>query len=500
MREIIHRLGSMKIAVGLLVVILFALAAGTIVEARYGTPAAAQYVYSALWFRLLLTAFAVNVACSLIDLFPWGWQRAGFVMTHGAMLLVLAGALATDRLKIEGSLALWEGEESARFDLRGAAGAPPTMELPFKVRLEAFEIDYYQGTRRPAMFRSRVVVTNASTGHSFPAVIEMNRELSHAGYRLFQSSYEQRPDKDRTVLTVSRDPGQPIVFAGYTLLMIGMVTVLSTRIAQRRAAARSMAPLKKLHGIRRVAALLLGAGIVAAACALAVPPVQAAQLPDPVAADRLRSLPVQHDGRVMPLDTLAREAVWNVTGRWRWNGVDPVALALGWSLDPDAWAAEKIIPIGSDEVAEMIGAPAGTTHLSFMDYVNNAAMMKLFTQARGEARAERPLSPMLKAVQKVENRLIVMQGFLQKTAIRPVPNPHDPAGQWAAPATLHGVTDLTILQEAPPAGVTAGDPVIAAEVSYNRVRPSRLSWWILVPATLVSLLAFRIRNRWLDVL
>ena len=30
--------------------------------------------------------------------------------------------------------------------------------LPFAVRLDAFEIDYYEGTRRPAQFRSRVTV------------------------------------------------------------------------------------------------------------------------------------------------------------------------------------------------------------------------------------------------------------------------------------------------------------------------------------------------------
>lgn len=61
--------------------------------------AAARLVYGSLWFRFLLGLFAANVAFSLIDLWPWGRPRIGFVLTHGSMLLVLLGALVTDRTR-----------------------------------------------------------------------------------------------------------------------------------------------------------------------------------------------------------------------------------------------------------------------------------------------------------------------------------------------------------------------------------------------------------------
>ena len=44
MKRWIHSLGSLKLAIGLLVVILIALAAGTILESFHGTPAAARTV------------------------------------------------------------------------------------------------------------------------------------------------------------------------------------------------------------------------------------------------------------------------------------------------------------------------------------------------------------------------------------------------------------------------------------------------------------------------
>ena len=41
--------------------------------------------------------------------------------------------------------------------------------LPFAVRLDAFEIDYYEGTRRPAQFRSRVTVKDGGPGDARPS-------------------------------------------------------------------------------------------------------------------------------------------------------------------------------------------------------------------------------------------------------------------------------------------------------------------------------------------
>ncbi|HXH27468.1 MAG TPA: cytochrome c biogenesis protein CcsA, partial [Candidatus Polarisedimenticolia bacterium] len=44
----------------------------------------------------------------------------------------------------------------------------------------------------------------------------------------------------------------------------------------------------------------------------------------------------------------------------------------------------------------------------------------------------------------------------------------------------------------------ASREVLGAEVTYNRVRPTRLAWWILVGACGLSLLGFRLRHRLLD--
>src|SRR4051794_30962529 len=102
MKDLTHRLASLKITVVLLVVLLLSLAAGTIVESVQGAPAAARLVYGASWFRALLGFYALHLVCSLVDLWPWGRTRVGYAITHASMLVILGGALLTDVAKVEG--------------------------------------------------------------------------------------------------------------------------------------------------------------------------------------------------------------------------------------------------------------------------------------------------------------------------------------------------------------------------------------------------------------
>jgi hypothetical protein len=100
-----------------------------------------------------------------------------------------------------------------------------THELPFAVALEAFELIHHPGSNRPAEYRS--VVTVRPLSEDLPPrreVISMNRPLDVAGFRLFQSSYRlgQGGGPDLTVLTVSRDPGVPIVYFSFTLIVLGI--------------------------------------------------------------------------------------------------------------------------------------------------------------------------------------------------------------------------------------------------------------------------------------
>ena len=155
------------------------------------------------------------MALSIADLFPWGKKRIGFLVLHASLLLIFAGSAVTYFFKIEGSLFLWEGETGHQIVERDRENrVVSTHDLPFSVTLQDFVLETYPGTMRPSGFKSIVKVTDRDTGKLYDARIWMNNPLEYRGFTLFQSSYQQDRGREATVLSVTKDPGQNIVFAG----------------------------------------------------------------------------------------------------------------------------------------------------------------------------------------------------------------------------------------------------------------------------------------------
>ena len=524
MNKLIKTLASLKVAVILLIVLVVALAAGTIVESARGTDAAGQLVYHALWFRILLAALGLNTLFAIAERWPVNNYRIGFLVTHLAMVVILLGALVSEQLKKEGSLALWEGQQGNVYWDRMTDNPNAQATLPFMVKLDSFEIEHYPGTMRPAQFRSRVTVTDQQAGITFPAMIQMNHELTYRGWKLFQSSYQQQGGREMSILTVSKDPGRFIVYLGYFLLLGGMSTVLGTRIVQRRAAARYFAekaekagpggkskPPRKTGGREvtkpapaMIALPLLAALLVPQVAGAQAAPVAAPTVPSASVVDAVRTLPIQHDGRVMPLDTLAREALWNVARERRdWQGIDPVAVVLGWSFDSQSWTRQPIVKVGGARLAAAAGLPADTEYASFAQLAGANQLHALFDQAHQQSGGNAKLPPDLAAAQKLESRLLWMQSFLSRDVLRAVPIAGDTNARWGMlPATVtsaQALADWYARQQAsPPSGYPA-PKAMDHEVLYNAVHPTRLAWIVLAIASLAALAALRSPSRAKDV-
>ncbi len=510
MNDWTQRIGSLKLTVVLLVGLLIALAVGTGIESARGTEMAGQLVYHALWFRFLLLAIAINTIAAFLVRWPFNRFRIGFVMTHLALLLILVGALVTAHFGVDGNLALWEGQQGNRF-VENVDGKQVYAKLPYTVKLDSFQIDHYPGTQRPSQYRSRLTVIDPATGRSFPAVIIMNRPFVYRGYELYQSSYQQAGGRQMSVLQVSHDPGRWIVFLGYFLLLAGMATVLTTRIIQARAIAererqRVKAPTSKSKS-KPVGGAVAGASVILllAGLGFGTRPLCAATapLPDSQQVDALRTLPVQHDGRVMPLDTVAREAMWEVSGsRSGWHGADPVAVVLGWLYDSSNWAQEPIVKIGGAGLAQAGGLPPGTRYASYSQIVGSPNLRALVSQAATLLDQGKPLPPQLKAVWKLDSRVGWLNSFFTGSILRAWPVSSNPSAAWSVPpANVNSAASLLAwykqLRAAPPSGYPS-ERAMAREVLYNQVNPSRISWWILAFATVASLFALRKESRLRD--
>ncbi|MBI2838590.1 MAG: cytochrome c biogenesis protein CcsA [Acidobacteria bacterium] len=488
MRKVFDTLGSLKVAVSLLVLLLVGLAAGTILESARGPEVAGRVVYYAWWFLGMQALFLVNVTASIIGLFPWGKKRVGFLMTHGALLLILTGAAVSYFFKQEGQIGLWEGQRDNGIENVDRDGRLiGRLTLPFSVRLLDFRIDHYPGTMQPSGFRSEVEIIEPD-GKTFRTAIWMNHELHHRGWRLFQSSYRQEAGREATILSASKDPGQQIVFAGYVMLVAGMCTVLGTRIAQSRAMTAIRAQVGSSGNRPGTAASLallaaLAGGTRAPAAGLDT--------------ESLRRLPVQHDGRVMPLDTLARETVWQVTGRRVWSQQDPVATMIAWTFDSHAAATAPIVEIGSSDLAVAIGLPAGTSRVSFMQLVSNPALMGLIQQAEKADAEGAPRQGLLAAAEKLRGRGLWLSQVLNREIIRPIPAQGDASAAWEVPA-MRSAADLAALAGGRRLQGWPTSAAIDREVTYNAVRPTRIAWIVLSAALLFSILAWSRGSRILD--
>ncbi|HVP13651.1 MAG TPA: cytochrome c biogenesis protein ResB [Phycisphaerae bacterium] len=115
--------------------------------------------------------------------------------------------------------------------------------LGYKLTLNRFHVGHYPGEMAPRSFESHITISEPLAGREENRTISMNQPVAFGGFSLFQSSYQQGEGGATSVLSVARDPGQPIVFVGYITMLIGMIVVLITRMRDRRriAAARAAA-------------------------------------------------------------------------------------------------------------------------------------------------------------------------------------------------------------------------------------------------------------------
>lgn len=108
--SLLRGLGSIELAVCLLVTLGIVLARATLIEAAAGREAAQWRVYRTDAFAGLLVLLAVNILAATLVRYPWGWRRGGFVVTHAGLLILLGGSLWTQIGGVEGQLVLAEQE------------------------------------------------------------------------------------------------------------------------------------------------------------------------------------------------------------------------------------------------------------------------------------------------------------------------------------------------------------------------------------------------------
>lgn len=73
--------------------------------------------YRSWWFLGLVALLGVNIAAATALRFPFSRRHVGFVLTHSGILIILAGAMVTQRFGVEGRIGLAQGESTSRLTI-----------------------------------------------------------------------------------------------------------------------------------------------------------------------------------------------------------------------------------------------------------------------------------------------------------------------------------------------------------------------------------------------
>ena len=201
----------MKTALIIIMGLTISIIIATLLEQKYGSIAARTLIYNAKWFEILWIWFAVTLFINLIHFKLWQRKKWAMVLFPFAFSIILLGVILTRHFAIEDFLSLREGEASKQF------GAKP-FNLSFSLRLVDFRIEHYKNSQKPSQFYSDVMIEDPDHNIKKPYSIYMNHTLRYRGYRVYQHSFDW--DEKGSIFLVTRDPGTPVTYFGFFLLLI----------------------------------------------------------------------------------------------------------------------------------------------------------------------------------------------------------------------------------------------------------------------------------------
>lgn len=311
------------------------MAVATIVEKTQGTEFVLSEVYGSWWFTGLWAILAVGGVAYMLQRKV---RRLSVWMLHGALVIILLGALLTHLTAWQGTVHLREG----RMTSICMAEDGTIRDLPFDITLDSFNILYHQGTEAVRDYESHFTIqTDAG---SEKGMTSMNNIYSTMGIRLYQSSYDE--DEKGSTLAINCDKwGIPVTYFGYGLLFLSMFLVLIDPKGRFRSLIKKMA----------VVALLLM-------------PMQghAAETFTKERADAFGHLCINWNDRICPVQTMALDFTRKLYGKSSYKGYTAEQVLCGFIFYREAWCEEPIIRIKSKEVQERLHLPEYTSLTSLV--------------------------------------------------------------------------------------------------------------------------------------
>ncbi len=242
---------------------------------------------------------------------------------------------------------------------------------PYSVTLDDVRADMYLGTNTPKNYSSDIRLVDKSKNVDRDVHIWMNNPLRYEGETFYQTSYDPGSGgREITVLSVVRNTGWMIPYVACMLVGTGMLAHFSIALMRfmRRRDQQDMAAIVRSSRKRNAAAAgpsLIGQLVPLAVVGVIGLSVISMAWPRPLPTTQMKldefgRLPVVYDGRVKPLDSLARGTLKNLSGRETFKDASGKKQpAIKWFVDTIADPAEArkdpVIQIYNLDLLETLG-------------------------------------------------------------------------------------------------------------------------------------------------
>ncbi|MBI3997015.1 MAG: cytochrome c biogenesis protein CcsA [Candidatus Omnitrophica bacterium] len=151
----------------------------------------------------------------------------------------------------------------------------------------------------------------------------------------------------------------------------------------------------------------------------------------PVAADRdtpippqalqtIRHMAIQHNGRVKPFESFARETLSLITGEPQWGHDDPVQTVVSMMANPDHWQQIPMLTVPFIPLREPLGLARKTKRISYNDLVATRKLMGMLPAIVGKQRRDEKLTIAENETMDLFQRFVTLSDVLeQKISIVP---------------------------------------------------------------------------------
>jgi cytochrome c-type biogenesis protein CcsB len=150
-------------------------------------------------------------------------------------------------------------------------------------------------------------------------------------------------------------------------------------------------------------------------------------------------LAVQDNGRRKPLDTFARETLIRLNGRStytdkvgrKWQPNDFILSAL---IEAHDWKNEPMVLVSFGKLKEQLGLDKTQRRFSFAQLAGSTELQRIANEAQAAKRAEKPLDRVQQEALSVSDRLTLLAGVMEGSALLIVPAPKNETDPWVVPS------------------------------------------------------------------